>query len=99
VPELDLGFLALVLIDEPSLAIDFQAWARMGKNIDCQGLPHPWSTKTLTSSGIAIAPLHITMRPSGEVFLASVAHLIVLPHIQINQRFVGLRVLPQADNK
>jgi hypothetical protein len=102
VPDSDLDLLAPVLLGAPSLAIDFSsmdllircvehAWTHMDKNINRQRSPPPWNTKTLTLSGMVIAPWHITKRPSGTAFLASVAHLIVLPHAQIDSNLHVIR--------
>ncbi|KAG1892179.1 hypothetical protein F4604DRAFT_1543736, partial [Suillus subluteus] len=103
VPESDLDLLAPILLGAPSLAIDFSsmdlltrcvehAWAHMDKNIDRQRSPPPWRTKTLTLSGMVISPWHITTRrPSGSTFLASVAHLVVLPHTQIDSNLHVIR--------
>ncbi|KAG2073512.1 hypothetical protein BDR04DRAFT_286811 [Suillus decipiens] len=94
VPELDLGLLAPVLLSAPSLAIDFSnmdlltrcvehAWTHMDSNINRECSPPPWSTKTLTLSGMNTSLWHINMHPSGLAFLASIAHLVALPHSQI----------------
>ncbi|KAG1815673.1 uncharacterized protein BJ212DRAFT_234467 [Suillus subaureus] len=102
VPESDLDLLAPVLLGAPSLAIDFSSmdlvkrcvehtWTHVDKNIDRQCSPPPWRTKTLTLSGMGIAPWHIIKRPSGSAFLASVAHLITLPHTQIDSNLHIIR--------
>ncbi|KAG2042169.1 hypothetical protein BDR03DRAFT_997079 [Suillus americanus] len=102
VPESDLHLLAPVLLSVPSLAIDFSsmdlltrcvehAWTHMDKNIDHQRSSPPWRTKTLTLSGMVIAPWRITGRPSGSAFLASVVHIIVLPHTQIDSNLHVIR--------
>ncbi|KAG2369723.1 hypothetical protein BDR07DRAFT_1604548 [Suillus spraguei] len=102
VPELDLGLLAPVLLSAPSLAINFSnmdlltrcvehAWTHMDKNINCECSPPPWSTKTLTLSGVGTSPWHIKEHPSGLAFLASLAHLVVLPHTQIDSNLHVIR--------
>ncbi|KAG1886704.1 hypothetical protein F4604DRAFT_1951322 [Suillus subluteus] len=92
VPESDLGLLAPVL-DAPT----FQAWTSWHAAWSTHG-PALATAKFAASgaqklSGMVIAPWHITTRPSGSAFLASVAHLIVLPHTQTH---LNLHVVRRA---
>ncbi|KAG2155055.1 uncharacterized protein EDB93DRAFT_1130985 [Suillus bovinus] len=91
VPDSDLDLLAPVLLGAPSLAIDFgwmhfltrcveHAWTHMGEDIDQRCLLPPWRTKTLALSGLVTDPWPMTMFASGQAFLASLAHLVVLPN-------------------
>lgn len=91
VPHSDLGLLAPVLLGAPSLAIDFASmyfltrcvehvWTDMGEDTDQECSPPPWRTKTLTLLGNVTRPCPMTMLASGSAFLASLAHLIVLPN-------------------
>ncbi|KAG1783035.1 hypothetical protein EV702DRAFT_239495 [Suillus placidus] len=102
VPESAIDLFAPVLLAAPSLAIDFSsmdlltccvdhAWTRMSKDIDRECLPPPWSTKTLTISGMVITPWRITALASRSAFLASVAHLIVLSHTESSSNLHVIR--------
>ncbi|KAG1768631.1 hypothetical protein EDD22DRAFT_748164, partial [Suillus occidentalis] len=103
VPESDIGLLAPVLLSAPSLAINLSsmglltrcvehAWTHMSQNVDGQRSPPAWGTKTLTLSEMNMDQWDIATRTSGSAFLASLAHLIVIPasNRHISDRYSGI---------